>query len=61
MNFIPTEYITIRLPKDVGNQIDHVLKTTKLGYSSRAELVKEAIRDKILDIKEKNAKEEEAS
>jgi len=54
-----TEYITVRIPKDVGNQIDNLLDTAKLGYSSRAEFVKDAIRDKILEIKEKNAEKKE--
>jgi len=46
-----TEYITVRLTKAVGSQIDDVLENTNLGYRSRAEFVTEAIRDKILNLK----------
>jgi metal-responsive CopG/Arc/MetJ family transcriptional regulator len=51
-----TKYITVKLPQDVGQQIDDLIKRTKLGYSSRAEFVKDAIRDKILNIKENSQK-----
>ena len=40
-----TSYITIRLPKKLVEEIDEVLEHKNLGYTSRAELVKEAVRD----------------
>jgi metal-responsive CopG/Arc/MetJ family transcriptional regulator len=39
-----TEYTTVRLPKALLKQVDDVVKNGDWGYSSRAELVKEAIR-----------------
>ncbi len=39
-----TEYTTVRLPKGLLKQVDDVVKNQELGYSSRAELVKDAIR-----------------
>lgn len=39
-----TGYVTIKLPKDLVQQIDDVLEQQNLGYASRAELVKDAVR-----------------
>jgi metal-responsive CopG/Arc/MetJ family transcriptional regulator len=39
-----TEYATVRLPKELMDQIDAFLKQQTLGYTSRAELVKDAVR-----------------
>ncbi len=40
-----TSYITIKLPKNLAEQIDEVLEQQNLGYASRAELVKDAVRN----------------
>ena len=40
-----TNYITIKLPKNLVEQIDEVLEQQNLGYTSRAELVKDAVRN----------------
>jgi metal-responsive CopG/Arc/MetJ family transcriptional regulator len=40
-----TNYITIKLPKNLVEQIDEVLEQKNLGYTSRAELVKDAVRN----------------
>jgi len=39
-----TEYATVRLPKELVDQIDSFLKKQSLGYTSRAEIVKDALR-----------------
>ena len=39
-----TEYATVRLPKHLVDRIDSYLEQQKLGYVSRAELVKDAVR-----------------
>ena len=39
-----TGYVTIKLPKSLVEQIDEVLEQQSLGYASRAELVKDAVR-----------------
>jgi hypothetical protein len=41
------EYTTVRLPKELIDEIDQILKLGLKGYKSRAELIKEAIRDKL--------------
>jgi hypothetical protein len=48
---MPTdEYTTVRLPKELMDEIDQIIKHGTMGYKSRAELVKEAIRDKLKTI-----------
>ena len=47
-----TEYTTIRLPKGLLKQVDDVIKNQNLGYTSRAELVKEAIRSYLANLKQ---------
>jgi metal-responsive CopG/Arc/MetJ family transcriptional regulator len=37
-------YVTVKLPKKLVDQIDAVIEQQNLGYASRAELVKDAIR-----------------
>jgi metal-responsive CopG/Arc/MetJ family transcriptional regulator len=38
-------YTTIRLPKELVDQIDAFLQRQSLGYTSRAEVVKDAVRN----------------
>ncbi len=50
-----TEYTTVRLPKALLKQVDDVVKNQDLGYSSRAEVVKAAVRSYLSGLKqEKN-------
>jgi metal-responsive CopG/Arc/MetJ family transcriptional regulator len=52
MDMIPmTDYITIKLPKDLVEQIDEVLEKQSLGYASRTEIVKDALRGFLAKIK----------
>ena len=44
-------YATIKLPKDLVAQIDYVLEQQNLGYASRAELVKDAVRSFLAKMK----------
>lgn len=47
------DYITVQLPSDfVIEMIDPMVKKKKLGYSSRAEVVKEAVRN-FIELKKK--------
>ena len=45
-----TEYATVRLPKQLMDQIDNFLEHQKLGYVSRAEIVKDAVRSFLAEI-----------
>jgi len=44
-------YVTIALPVELMKEIDAIIKSKKRGYSSRPELVKEAVREKIQKIR----------
>jgi hypothetical protein len=41
------QYTTVRLPKELMDEVDQIIKRGVRGYKSRAELIKEAIRDKL--------------
>jgi metal-responsive CopG/Arc/MetJ family transcriptional regulator len=45
-------YVTIKLPKGLVEQIDGFLQQQNLGYASRAELVKDAVRSFLAKIKQ---------
>lgn len=49
---MPEKYVTISIPESIAEMLDKIIDA-KIGYTSRAEIVKEAVRDKILDINEK--------
>lgn len=38
------KYVTIRIPKELTNEIDEIIMKRGYGYKSRAEFVKEALR-----------------
>ena len=38
------EYVTVRLPKELMDEVDEMIKKGVRGYKSRAEFIKEAIR-----------------
>jgi len=47
-----TQYVSVKLPKVLGQEIDGILKPH--GYSSRAEFVKDAVRSHLVKVKEAN-------
>ena len=49
------EYVTIRIPKQLANEIDEIIRSETLGYRTRAEMVKEAIRLRIEQLRFNNA------
>jgi len=38
------DYVTVRIPRQLANEIDEIIRSGTLGYKTRAEVVKEAIR-----------------
>jgi len=44
-------YTTVRLPKELIDEIDAIVKEGKWGYRTRAEFVKEAIRQQLIKLK----------
>jgi metal-responsive CopG/Arc/MetJ family transcriptional regulator len=41
------DYVTIKIPRELADQIDQIIQSRKLGYRSRAEIVVEALRRRI--------------
>jgi metal-responsive CopG/Arc/MetJ family transcriptional regulator len=41
------DYVTIRIPRELADEIDKIVKHGTLGYRTRAELVNDAIRLRI--------------
>ena len=48
---LPKRYVNIKLPVELGDEVDKILEKKILGYRSRAEFVAEAVRDKLLQVK----------
>jgi len=46
------DWQTVGLPKDLLDLVDHIIETGKMGYTSKSEFIKEAIREKIVRLKE---------
>ena len=46
-------YTTIALPDELIKEVDEIIKTKKLGYTSRVELIKEGVRLILNKLKEK--------
>lgn len=47
---IKDDYVTVKVPKELAAEIDRILESGTLGYRSRAELVNEAIRQRIEEL-----------
>lgn len=47
---------TVQLPEDLLNKVDEIVKIKELGYASRGEFVREAVRLRVEQIEEKLTK-----
>ena len=47
-----SKYTNVALPEELINEIDKVVKESGLGYTSRGEIVKEAVRRFLKDLAE---------
>lgn len=43
-------YINIPLPQELAVQIEKVMETTEFGYKTKSEFVKEAVRQKLIEV-----------
>ena len=52
------DYVTLKIPRALADEIDHVIESGTLGYRSRAELASDAIRRRLeqLSLNNKNNK-----
>jgi len=48
---VPKQYVNVKIPIELADEIDKILEKKLLGYRSRAEFVAEAIRDKLVQVK----------
>jgi len=48
------DYVTVRIPRQLADEIDEIIRSGTLGYKTRAEMVKEAIRLRIESIRLNN-------
>jgi len=49
---VTKKYTNVGLPSDLIKAIDDIIKNSKLGYKSRGEFVKEAVRSSLMKLKE---------
>jgi metal-responsive CopG/Arc/MetJ family transcriptional regulator len=49
-------YATVRIPVELAHEIDEIVKSGLLGYKTRSELVKDAVRQKIELLRHNNLK-----
>jgi metal-responsive CopG/Arc/MetJ family transcriptional regulator len=49
-------YVNIPIPDDLIKKIEKTMSSSSLGYRSRAELVVEAVREKIREIEKESKK-----
>jgi len=47
---LPKLYANVKVPQELIEEVDKLVKNRILGYRSRAELIMEAIREKINEI-----------
>jgi metal-responsive CopG/Arc/MetJ family transcriptional regulator len=52
------KYTNVAIPVDLASEIDKTVKGSTLGYSSRAQFVLEAVRQRILQEKETKYKKD---
>ena len=49
------DYVTVRIPRQLTDEMDEIIRSGILGYKTRAEMVKEAIRLRIESIRFNNS------
>jgi metal-responsive CopG/Arc/MetJ family transcriptional regulator len=48
------DYVTLKIPKALADEIDQMIESKTLGYRSRAEIVNDALRRRIEQIQSNN-------
>lgn len=48
------DYVTLKIPRELSNEIDQIIQSGTLGYRSRAELAIDAIRRRIEQLSSNN-------
>ncbi|MFP3257452.1 MAG: ribbon-helix-helix protein, CopG family [Euryarchaeota archaeon] len=50
------KYRSVRLPEELIEKIEDIIKNGNLGYKSKSEFIKEAIREKLDRLKDQESK-----
>jgi metal-responsive CopG/Arc/MetJ family transcriptional regulator len=48
-------YVTLKIPKALADEIDQIIQSKTLGYRSRAEMVNDAVRRRIEEVRSNNS------
>ena len=44
-------YVSVKIPKELMDEVDRIVSAGTLGYRSRIEFIKDAVRDKLLRLR----------
>lgn len=44
------EYINIPLPEELAKQIEKIIQEANIGYKTKTEFIKEAMREKLIEL-----------
>ncbi len=50
------DYVTLKIPKALADEIDQIIQSGTLGYRSRAELVADAVRRRVEELNPNNSR-----
>lgn len=45
------EYTTIRIPKEITEEIEDLIKNLKLGYRNKSEFIIETVRNRVIKLR----------
>ncbi len=48
---LPKQYVNVKIPIELADEVDKVIEKRLLGYRSRAEFVAESVREKLIQVK----------
>jgi hypothetical protein len=48
---LPKQYVNVKIPVELANEVDKIVEKKILGYRSRGEFVAESVREKLIQIK----------
>ena len=50
------DYVTLKIPKALADEIDQIVQSGMLGYRSRAELVADVVRRRVEELNHNNSR-----
>jgi Predicted transcriptional regulators containing the CopG/Arc/MetJ DNA-binding domain and a metal-binding domain len=48
---LPQQYVNVKIPIELAEEVDKIIEKKTLGYRSRAEFIAESVRQKLIEIK----------